>query len=85
MAEFKYEQALKQLEAIVEALDGADIPLEERLKKFEEGTKLARQLMKRLEQVQKKVEILVGTSGEEAVFEAFQAEEAEDEPEGGDA
>ena len=55
----KYEDALKRLEKLVGELDRAELDLETRLKKFEEGTKLARVLVKKLEQAKKKVELLV--------------------------
>ncbi|MBI4343203.1 MAG: exodeoxyribonuclease VII small subunit [Candidatus Omnitrophica bacterium] len=57
--EVKYEDALKRLERIVQDLDGSELDLEARLKKFEEGTKLARLLLKKLDQAKKRVEVLV--------------------------
>ncbi len=48
--ELKYEDALKRLERLVTELDSADLELEARLKKFEEGTKLARLFLKKLDQ-----------------------------------
>ncbi len=66
--DLKYEDALKRLEKLVADLDKADLDLETRLKKFEEGTKLARVLLKKLDQAKKKVELLVKTNmGEEAL------------------
>ena len=81
MSELKYEDALKRLEKLVEDLDSSDLGLEARLKKFEEGTKLARALLKKLEQAKKKVDVLVNTkTGEPSLApadeEAFGAEEA---------
>ncbi len=70
-AEIKYEEALKRLEKIVSELDKSELDLETRLKKFEEGTKLARVLMKKLEQAKKKVEVLVKNSVGEANLVAF--------------
>lgn len=61
--EIKYEEALKRLEKLVADLDKSDVDLETRLKKFEEGTKLARLLLKRLDQAKKKVQMLVKTQG----------------------
>ena len=60
--ELKYEDALKRLERVVAELDSADLELEARLKKFEEGTKLARVLLKKLDQAKKKVQMLVKTN-----------------------
>ena len=56
--ELKYEDALKRLEKLVNELDRSELDLETRLKKFEEGTKLARVLLKKLDQAKKKVELL---------------------------
>ena len=68
MAEIKYEDALAKLEKLVADLERSDLDLKTRLTKFEEGTKLARTLLARLEQAKKKVEILVGsTDGEPAL------------------
>ncbi len=58
----KYEDALKRLEKLVAELDRSELDLEARLKKFEEGTKLARVLLKKLDQAKKKVELLVKTN-----------------------
>lgn len=41
MKELTYEQAYKRLEKIVEKLENGSVPLEESMKLFEEGTKLA--------------------------------------------
>ena len=79
-SDLKYEEALKRLEKLVADLDRSELDLETRLKKFEEGTKLARVLSKRLEQAKKKVELLVKTkAGEPALVpvdeEAFEGDE----------
>lgn len=41
MKELTYEQAYKRLDEIVEKLENGSVPLEESMKLFEEGTKLA--------------------------------------------
>lgn len=69
--ELKYEEALKRLEKLVAELDRSELDLEARLKKFEEGTKLARVLLKKLEQAKKKVEVLVKTNVGDAALEPF--------------
>ena len=65
--DIKYEDALKRLEKLVTELDRGELDLDARLKKFEEGTKLARLLAKKLDQAKKRVEILVKASGGEAM------------------
>src|SRR5574341_579255 len=49
MAEKKFEASLARLEEIVKKLETGDLPLEQSLKLFEEGVKLARACNKRLE------------------------------------
>ena len=72
--ELKYEEALKRLEKLVADLDKSELDLEARLKKFEEGTKLARLLLKKLEQAKKKVEVLVKTNVGESALVPFDEE-----------
>lgn len=67
----KYEEALKRLEKLVAELDKSEIDLETRLKKFEEGTKLARLLLKKLDQAKKKVEVLVKSETGQAALAPF--------------
>ena len=69
--ELKYEEALKRLEKLVAELDTSDVDLETRLKKFEEGTKLARVLLKKLDQAKKKVELLVKSETGQAALVPF--------------
>lgn len=60
-----FEDALSQLESIVARLENGDLPLEESLKLFEEGIKLSRFCNQKLNEAQKKVEVLLkGTEGE---------------------
>ena len=73
--DLKYEEALKRLEKLVAELDRSELDLETRLKKFEECTKLARLLLKKLDQAKKRVELLVKTNVGEASLVPF-----EDEP-----
>ena len=69
--DLKYEEALKRLEKLVAELDRSELDLESRLKKFEEGTRLARVLLKKLDQAKKKVELLVKTQVGEASLAPF--------------
>ncbi|MDH4162698.1 MAG: exodeoxyribonuclease VII small subunit [Nitrospirota bacterium] len=59
MAEKKFETALARLEEIVTDLEKGDLSLEQSLKLFEEGVKLARLCNTRLEEAEGKVEILI--------------------------
>lgn len=53
-----FEEALKRLEAIVEALESEDLPLENLLTKFEEGTRLAKTCQARLTDAEIKLQKL---------------------------
>jgi exodeoxyribonuclease VII small subunit len=77
--DLKYEDALKRLEKLVAELDKAELDLETRLKKFEEGTKLARLLLKKLDQAKKKVQVLIKTNVGEAALAPFADEDLADE------
>ena len=61
--EVEFETALKKLETIVENLENGDLSLENALKQYEEGVRMAEVCSKRLAAAEKKVEILMKTSG----------------------
>jgi exodeoxyribonuclease VII small subunit len=54
-----FEEALRKLEAIVAQMEEGDLPLEESLKAFEEGVKLAKLCTKKLDEAERKVEKLI--------------------------
>ena len=55
-----FEQAIKRLSEIVQALEKGDLPLEESLRLFEEGVALSRASQEKLDGAQKRVEELLG-------------------------
>ena len=57
-----FEDALAELEKRVRRLESPDVPLEEALRLFEEGTRLARQCHDHLEAAEKRVSELMRTS-----------------------
>lgn len=59
MEEKGFEEALKELEEIVEKLERGNLPLEEALGLFEKGVELSRICHQKLEEAKRKVEILV--------------------------
>ena len=62
---FQFEKALADLEQIVEALEGGELTLDEALKKYEDGVKLTRACQSKLQEAEKKIEILTRSlSGE---------------------
>lgn len=54
-----FETALKELENIVGQLEGGELALESQLKSFEKGVALSRECLKKLEEIEKKVELLM--------------------------
>ena len=54
-----FEERLERLEALGELIRKNDIPLDDALKAFEEGIKLARSLEKDLEKIENRIEILM--------------------------
>jgi exodeoxyribonuclease VII small subunit len=59
----KFEEALQKLEAIVSKMEEGDLPLEEALKAFEEGVKLAKFCTGKLDEAERKVEKLIRDQG----------------------
>ena len=53
-----FEDALNQLESIVETMESGDVPLAELLAKFEEGNKLLKLCESRLKDAEMKIELL---------------------------
>ena len=69
-----FEQALGELETVVERLEHGELPLEEALKQFERGVELARVCQASLKQAEQRVEILLQKTPE-AEPEAFEPDE----------
>jgi exodeoxyribonuclease VII small subunit len=73
--EMKFEEALTQLEAVVNRLESGELPLEESLRLFEEGVHLTKVCTERLEEAERRITILMKNErGErqEAPFEEVQ-------------
>jgi exodeoxyribonuclease VII small subunit len=77
MAEKKFEAAMARLEEIVQELETGDLPLEQSLKLFEEGIKLSRLCTKRLDDAERKVEILLKDKNGAMVAQPFDEQEEE--------
>ena len=59
MAKEKFEEALEKLEEIVCRMEAGDMTLEESLKAFEEGIKLSRLCTKKLDEADRRVDLLL--------------------------
>jgi exodeoxyribonuclease VII small subunit len=57
-----FEDALRKLESIVEAMESADLPLETLLARFEEGAQLAQLCQARLAEAELKIQQLEKTA-----------------------
>jgi len=53
-----FEDALKKLEVLVEAMESGDLPLETLLAKYEEGTKLVKICQEKLSEAELKIQQL---------------------------
>jgi exodeoxyribonuclease VII small subunit len=79
MAEEKdFESSLRELEQIVQQLEAGDLPLDRSLELFEQGVKLSRQCQKRLDEAERKVEILLRSSDGSYKPEAFEPSDEEE-------
>ena len=69
-----FEEALAELENLVERLERGDLPLDEALKTFERGVELTRHCQSSLKAAQQKVEILL-KRGSATSIAAFRPED----------
>jgi len=72
-----FESALQRLEEIVKRLESGDLPLASALELFEEGVTLSRFCHTKLEEAERKVEILVKKSDGEIERKPFELEREE--------
>lgn len=63
-----FEQALSELENLVQAMEGGNMSLEESLQAFERGIRLTRECQTALAQAEQKVELLLSERGDTAPF-----------------
>ena len=71
-----FESALKSLEDIVVQLEGGDLTLDRALELFEEGVKISRFCSSKLDEAERKVEVLTKSTDGTLTEEPF-SEEAE--------
>lgn len=58
-----FEAAMDRLETIVGELENGDVPLEQAIELFQEGMKLSQLCSQKLEQVERKIEMLIEEDG----------------------
>jgi exodeoxyribonuclease VII small subunit len=63
-SDLNFEEALDELDHLLEQMESGKLSLEESLSQFEKGIKLTRQCQELLTQAEQKVEILVQKNGD---------------------
>ncbi|MNO39162.1 Exodeoxyribonuclease 7 small subunit [compost metagenome] len=63
-AELDFEGAMERLEEIVRELEHGDVPLEKAIDLFQQGMKLSQLCGNKLEQVERKIEMITEMDGE---------------------
>lgn len=72
-----FEEELARLEAIVESLEGGDVPLAELVERYEEGMKHLKNCQEKLADAELRIEQLRGVSADgNAETAAFEGEDA---------
>ena len=77
MAGEKFETALKKLEEVVRKLEGGELSLDDSLKAFEEGVKMAGFCSRKLNEAEKRVELLIRQKDGTFVKEKFGLDDEE--------
>ena len=67
-----FEASLEALEQIVHELESGDLPLEKSLQLFEDGIRLSRQCQERLNQAERRIEVLLRDNQGRPVVSAFE-------------
>jgi exodeoxyribonuclease VII small subunit len=79
MAAEKFETSLKKLEEVVRKLEGGSLALDDSIKAFEEGVKHAAFCAKKLDEAERKVEMLIKQRDGSFRREPFGAGDEEDD------
>lgn len=69
-----FEEALSELESLVETMEKGELSLDESLKSFERGIELTRTCQQALKEAEQKVEILTGKTPN-AELEPFESDD----------
>ncbi len=71
MEELNFEQAMARLEQIVKELEGGNVPLDDLMRLYEEGTALVKSCTERINAAEEKVKLVQSQNGS-IVKEEFQ-------------
>ncbi len=78
--DMNFEKSLTELERIVRQLEDGELSLEDSLKLFEEGVKLSRECRQRLDEAERRIEVLLADREGEPALEPLDASELRDDP-----
>ncbi|MAS95263.1 MAG: exodeoxyribonuclease VII small subunit [Verrucomicrobiales bacterium] len=78
-SDLAFEEALSQLESLVQEMESDQVPLEELIENYEKGSRLYQVCEKRLDEAQGRIEIIRKNRNGETVLEPFGEEAAESE------
>lgn len=70
-----FESSLQELEKVVRGLEEGDLPLEDSLKLFEDGVKLSRECQERLNQAERRIEVLLKDEDGNPALQAIEADD----------
>jgi len=70
-----FEEALKKLEGIVEAMESDDSPLETLLARYEEGARLVKICQEKLAEAEVKIQLLEKNAAGEMKLKSFETSE----------
>ncbi|WP_088072858.1 exodeoxyribonuclease VII small subunit [Gottfriedia luciferensis] len=66
--ELSFEEAIKEIETIVQKLEQGDVPLEKAIEYFQDGMKLSQICKEKLTKVEKQMTSILNEQGEQTPF-----------------
>ena len=72
--ELSFEEGIQRLEAIVDAMEAGELPLEALMQKFEDGTKLAKLCQEKLAQAEVRIQQIEKNAAGELTLNPFDAQ-----------
>ena len=71
----EFEESFNRLETIVRRLESEELPLDDALQMFEEGIRLSRFCNQKLEEVERKIELILADSKGQPKTQPFEQED----------
>lgn len=69
-----FEESLSELESVAQNLEKGNLSLDEAILEFEKGMRLSKECSEKLEQAEKRINILVNNENGELIEEKFEQE-----------